>query len=798
MRKIMDLNPGWRYAVHDDDHCNSHHSPIYEPDFDDSSWKIVDVPHDSSVHQGFGPENPSGPRGGSAGCVKCYYNKWIDLTEADCEKEITIEFDGVCRNSNVFVNGKFVGMYPFGYTTFRYRLDDFVHPGRNKLTVEVDNEEQPGSRWYSGTGIYRPVRLILTEKDHFQLDSFVITTPVAEESQALVTVEAVLQNDLASSVLAQVSAELLDAEGQPVAQDKTVRGVAFGGKRKFTFRLPVMQPRRWSHADPYLYTCVLRYEKDGALRDEQTKKVGIRSIAFTPEQGFVINGKQEFLKGVCLHHDNGCLGAIADEDAMRHKIEAVRAMGANAIRTSHNPTSPRFLELCDEYGMYVMEELFDEWIWPKRPAVFRNGQRGRVRIFAYAHLFRDWAERDTRAMICRDRSHPSIVMWSIGNEIDEMAAVEGEQITNQLLNTVHLYDETRPVTAACLGMRDNRFRSPDILDVCGYNYSEDVYAAHREKYPDRVICGSENSTVSFFEERGSYQKFLLCGAQEGVDESGSADPEQQAAMDRSKSDVRFRMDRAERSWQRTKANPFVAGIFLWTGVDYLGETTPEIWPSVSSYYGVIDRALFPKDAFYFYKSQWTDEDVLHILPHWTLPGWEGKQIPVWCYTNCDEVELFVNGKSYGKQTLDQKEHFHLEWPGVPYEPGEVTAIGWRRGRKITARQKTAGEIASVELTLDRESVEPGRLVYGTVRLLDKNGILCPVNGEKVRFEITENLTIAGIDNGSPVFSDFLSDTVPVCGGLARVICRGTAAGEGSITAKLTDRALEAQQKLAVR
>ena len=534
------------------------------------------------------------------------------------------------------------------------------------------------------------------------------------------------------------------------------------------------------------------------MRDEETKKIGIRSIAFTPDRGFIINGKQEFLKGVCLNHDNGCLGAIADEDAMRHKIEAVRAMGANAIRTSHNPTSPRFLELCDEYGMYVMEELFDEWIWPKRPAVFRNDQRGRVRIFAYAHLFRDWAERDTRAMICRDRSHPSIVLWSIGNEIDEMAAVEGEQITNQLLNTVHLYDETRPVTAACLGMRDNHFLSPAILDVCGYNYSEDMYAADRENHPDRVICGSENSTVSFFEERGSYQKFLLCGAQGGVDESVSADPEQQAAMDRSKSDVRGRMDRAERSWQRTKANAFVAGIFLWTGVDYLGETTPEIWPSVSSYYGVIDRALFPKDAFYFYKSQWSDEDVLHILPHWTLPGYEGKTIPVWCYTNCDEVELFVNGKSYGRQTLDHKEHFHLEWPAVIYEPGEVTAVGCRSGRKLTASQKTAGEIAGVELTLDRTMLEQGRLVYGTVRLLDQNGILCPVNGEPVSFAVSGGLKLEGIDNGSPVFSEFLGDTVPVCGGLARVICRGLRPGEAAVTAVLPRSGLTAEVKIIVQ
>ncbi len=798
MRTIIDLNRGWRCSVHNDDTCNSHHSPIYELDFDDSSWETVDLPHDSTVHQGFAAENPSGPRGGYGGCVKCYYSKWIDLTSEDCQREITIEFEGVYRNSNFFVNGTFVGMYPTGYTTFRYRLNDYVRPGRNKLTVEVDNEMQPGSRWYSGTGIYRPVRLILTEKDRFAQDSFVISTPLAEEEQALVQVEAVLRNDLPASVLAQVSAEILDADGNPVAHSARTRAVAFGGERKFTFRIPVPRPRRWSNADPYLYRCVLRYQRDGVTVDQQEKKFGIRSIAFTPEQGFVINGKREFLKGVCLHHDNGCLGAIADEDAMRRKIEAVRAMGANAIRTSHNPASPRFLELCDEYGMYVMEELFDEWIWPKRPGVFRDGHRSRVRIFAYAHLFRDWAEKDVRAMICRDRSHPCIILWSIGNEIDEMKALEGEQITNHLLNTVRLYDETRPVTAACLGMRDNFYLSADMLDVCGYNYSEEMYAADREKYPDRVICGSENASASFFEERGSYRKFLLCGRSGETDTAVSADPEQQAAMDRSKSDVRFRMDRAERSWQLTQANPFVAGIFLWTGVDYLGETTPEVWPSVSSYFGTIDRALFPKDAFYFYKSLWSDEDVLHILPHWTLPGWEGRKIPVWCYTNCDEVELFVNGKSQGRQTLDHREHFHLEWPDVTYEPGEVTAVGYRNGRKLTACQKTAGELASVELTLDREALQTGRLVYGTVRLLDKDGILCPATGEKIRFQTGGSLKIEGIDNGSPVFSDFLSDTVPSCGGLARVICRGLQSGEATVTAALPERNLSASVTLTVR
>ncbi len=788
MKKVITLNKDWKFLEHDlAKDCSFH--PFYRDDFDDSAWVNVTIPHDNSIRTEFKESNLSGARGGYAKTTMCYYNKYFNVDNADLNKRFELEFEGVYMNSTVYVNGEFVGKYPYGYTTFSYDITSLVKEGKNKISVLVDNEVQPASRWYSGTGIYRPVYLHVTEKLYLKRDDFYVTTPIVGEERSVVEVTANVCNEGKESKHFALKFEIKDKSGKIVAEKEVKKSVSYGGSSSVTVQMDINDVYLWCNANPYLYDCSVTVSVDSEKMDELSQKIGVRDIKFTADNGFIINGKREFLKGVCIHHDNGCLGAAAERDAFIKKIEIVKAMGANAIRTSHNPEAPEFLDLCDEYGMYVMEEAFDEWTLGKRPRIFGNVFI-RQPIYAYAVHFNEWAEKDLTAMIKRDRNHPSIVMWSIGNEIEELRHVEGEGLTQFLTNIVKKYDETRPVTMAANGLEAiNKTHSPDIVDVCGYNYAEKFYVAHHKQTPTRPIIGSETASITPFEKRGVYDEFIKMTNEVDYDEDENADPEQMAFNGPVLHDTLSRVVRGEMSWKYHKENPFVAGMFIWTGIDYIGEPTPCTWPSVSSYFAPIDRAMLPKDAFYFYKSVWSDETVLHMLPHWSFgKEMEGKTVPVWSFTNCEEVELFVNGKSYGKKRMDETELYHLMWKDVVFEAGELKAVGYRNGEKVEQVIKTAREVSDYKFTADKDSVKVDELVYVDIILLDKDGNFVPNTDTEVEFNCCNNAELIGIDNGSPEFIGFVDNKLETLSGRAIAVFRALNAGEIELTAnvKMTD------------
>ncbi len=779
MRKQISLNQNWKFAKHvlaD----NESFIPFYRDGYDDSSWSDINVPHDSSIVADFQESNLSGPRGGYAETIQCYYSKHFTLSAEDAAKRVIVEFEGVYMNATYYVNGEIIGVYPYGYTTVRYDISDYVRAGENKISVTVNNEMQPGSRWYSGTGIYRPVNLYITERSYFEKDDIIITTPVVSKEAATVQVDFKIFNEEKTSKAYRVDLDIMDGD-TVVAHQKIDKSVAYQTNTDVLTSFALTNPKLWCNKTPNLYTLVLTLSLGDTVLDTVSVRFGVRSIQYTSEQGFLINGEKEWLKGVCIHHDNGALGAKAYREAFVRKIEVVKAMGANAIRTSHNPEAPEFLDLCDEYGMYVMEEAFDEWQLGKRPRIFGDIFI-RQPIFAYAKYFDDWAEKDLSAMVRRDRNHASIIMWSIGNEIEELRNVEGEGLSQMLINIVHQHDRTRPATAAFNGLAAiNKTECPEILDICGYNYAENFYKDDHAAHPLRCVVGSETASITPFEKRGKYTEFLKIDALRvgvGVD----ADPEQFSAKEGAETWVIPRVVRGENSMIRHMESDYVAGMFIWTGIDYLGEPTPQTWPSISSYFAPIDRALFPKDAFYYYKSCWSDEDVLHILPHWTFDN--VSEVPVWCYTNCDEVELFVNGVSQGKQTMDRTKTLHLEWHNVPYAKGEISAIGYRNGNKVEASVKTAYDLVDFTFTVDKTELAENELCYAEVSLRDAAGTLVPNQDTKVTFSTADNAAFIVCDNGDPEFSDFNANSVDTLAGLARGIFTSTTAGTGTLIASV--------------
>ncbi len=778
MRQHINLNKNWKFMEHNITSNNSY-TTHYMEGFDDSSWSDVNIPHDNSIVSEFKKENPSGPRGGYALTTMCYYNKHFCLTKEEARKRAILEFEGVYMNSKVYVNGKVLGQYPYGYTAFSYDVSNFVREGENCISVIVDNEVQPGSRWYSGTGIYRPVHLHLTEDIYLKTDDIFITTPVVSQEKAVVEVDFKLYNDFSITKRVNIEIDIMD-KGKVVKSQSLDKAVAHNNFGDYKTAITLENPNLWCNANPNLYTAVFKILDNGNLIDEISVRFGVRSIEFSPDQGFIINGKKEMLKGVCIHHDNGCLGAAAYREAFIKKIKIVKEMGANAIRTSHNPEAREFLDLCDEYGMYVMEEAFDEWVAGKRPRIFGDVNI-RQRIFSYAQYFKDWAEKDLSAMIRRDRNHPSIVMWSIGNEIEELRHADGEEIAQMLMNVAHKHDKTRPSTAAFNGLAAiNKTNNPEILDICGYNYAESFYECDHINNPLRCIVGSETASITAFEERGKYEAFLAENKISEEDMGGEIDPEQLSVNDTLNKFVRARIAKGEESMMQHLKCDYIAGMFIWTGIDYIGEPTPHTWPSISSYFAPIDRAFLPKDAFYFYQSSWSDKDVLHILPHWNFDNLD--TVPVWCFTNCEEVELFVNGKSCGKKVLDKAKTLHLEWDNVIYEKGEIKAVGLRNGKTIETVIKTAEAVNNFEFKSENESINAGELFYTDVSLLDENDVFVPNQDIDITFTASGSVSFVACDNGSPKFSDFTANHVQTLSGRAIAVFKAVEVGQGTVVA----------------
>ena len=754
-RKCFDAD--WRFVLADSAH-------MADVDYNDSHWRKLSLPHDWAIEGDFYAGNPSGAGGGALPGGVGWYRKTfsIPLTPSqDGGTSCFIEFDGVYMNSTVYVNGQKVGFRPYGYSSFEYDITDYLKKGENVIAVRVDNSDQPNSRWYSGCGIYRHVWLTQTEHTHVAHWGTYVTSSLSKNNKtATFNVMVEVANKTKDT---QITNILLDAGGKEVAKSNGST-------------LQVKNPHLWTLDNPYIYKVRTEIRVGDKIVDVYETNTGVRSFRFDPKAGFSLNSVPVKINGVCEHHDFGCLGAALNEDALHRKLVKLKAMGVNAIRSSHNPPAPELLNMCDTMGLIVMDESFDMW----RRKKTQND---------YARFFDEWHERDLSDLVKRDRNHPCILMWSIGNEVleqwssadadeltleqanlilnaghDASTLAHGEEMTPNALLTQHLaniikkYDKTRPITAGCNepDPKNHLFKS-GAIDIIGFNYHHQWIKDVPKNFPNKPFIMSES--VSALQTRGYYMMpsdsiyvapkewwmpytdpSFMCSAYDNMHASWSSTHEQ--------------------TWDVVKHTPYVGGQFIWTGFDYIGEPTPYGFPARSSYFGIIDLAGFPKDIYYMYQSEWTNKPVLHLFPHWNwLPG---QEIDMWCYyNNADEVELYVNGKSQGVRRKADSHVYHVSWR-VKYEPGEVKVVARKAAVKngypeIVATQtiKTAGQPDHLRLTTDYKGKTT---TFVNVEVVDKDGNLCPWAENQVFFETTDGLEIIGVDNGSQFSMERFKDT----------------------------------------
>jgi len=717
--------------------------------FDDSKWRTLNLPHDWSIEGEFKEDAITKGPGGYLPAGIGWYRKHLNINSIAKDQQFWIEFDGVYMNSDVWINGQHLGKHPYGYTSIWYDLTPYIKKGENIIAVKVDNSLQPNSRWYSGSGIYRHVWLNTAGPVHVAQWGTYITTPVAESSSATVEVRTTIENKLTVSKNLVLRTVVTNSSGKEVAVVETALTLPSSDKTNVEQSVNVDSPELWSIETPSLYTLKTTLLEGIKPIDNYNSTFGIRKIEFDTDKGFFLNGKHVKMNGVCLHHDAGCLGAAVPDQAWVRRLQLLKDMGCNAIRLSHNPPSPEFLDLCDKMGFLVMDEIFDEWVEKK-------GQVG----FSYHIFFEEWWKSDLVSMIYRDRNHPSIVIWSAGNEVPDQVKENGSETMRKLVEVFHKEDPTRPVTQANdrIAAGDGPAKIPflELQDIVGYNYvdrwnerRELYYSVDRHDHPDWKMIGTENVSVGGL--RGQYSL---------------ATDQSDRRPGRSR-DYRLGMIQAEQLWKFTSVNDYVIGDFMWTGIDYLGEAG---WPNKNSSSGVIDMCGFPKDGYYFYQSQWTDKPMVHLFPHWNWTGNEGKIIPVIVYTNCDTAELFLNGKSYGKKSyvFPQQGHskswngyelpyiapttsdLHLSWD-VPYEPGTLKIVGKKDGKTVIEEVLTTSVPDAIRLTADRKNINADMqdIVNVKVEIVDKNGLVVPTANNAVEFKVEGEGILIGTDNGNP-------------------------------------------------
>jgi len=717
--------------------------------FNDADWRTINLPHDWSIEGEFKEDAITRGAGGYLPTGIGWYRKHFNLASVGKDQQFWIEFDGVYMNSDVWLNGHHLGKHPYGYTSFYYDLTPFIKKGENIIAVRVDNSLQPNSRWYSGSGIYRHVWLNIAGSVHIAQWGTYITTPQVDSSSATISVRTSIENHREVSKNLVLRSVVIKGSGKEVAVVETPVTLTSAGKTDVEQSLKVDSPELWSIETPSIYT-LQSYAVEGTKPiDSYISTFGIRKIEYDTDKGFFLNGKHVKMNGVCLHHDAGCLGTAIPEQSWIRRLQLLKDMGCNAIRTSHNPPAPEFLDLCDKMGFLVMDEIFDEWILKK----------GQV-DFSYHLYFEEWWKSDLLSMIRRDRNHPSIVIWSAGNEVIEQVSETGSEVLQKLVEVFHKEDPTRPVTQANdrIAAGDGPAKLPflELQDIVGYNYvdrwnerRELYYSIDRHDHSDWKMIGTENISVGDIRGQYSIERDL---------------PERGPGRSR---DYRLGMIQAEQLWKFTLVNDYVVGDFMWTGIDYLGEAW---WPSKNSSSGVIDLCGFPKDGYYFYKSQWTREPMVHLFPHWNWEGHEGRVISVIAYTNCDTVELFLNGKSFGKKSyvFPQQGHtkawntytrpyiapttsdLHLTW-GVPYEPGTLKAVGRKNGKIVTEEVHTASRPAAIRLSADKMelSADAWDIVNIKVEIIDENGLTVPDANNLVEFKVEGEGILVGTDNGNP-------------------------------------------------
>ena len=743
--------------------------------FSDAAWRPLDLPHDWAIEGPFdrkiNPHDGSLPFFGVA-----WYRKHFTLPAAAKGKYFSVQFDGAMSNSTVWINGQKVGGRPYGYESFALDLTPYLKFGEeNVLAVRLAPEDQ-SSRWYPGAGIYRNVWLNVTGAARVAQWGTYITTPTVTDAKATVVIRTEVENRGTAEARVTLETAILDAAGKQAGRATNDVTIPAGGKQTVEATVDVANPHRWDLDTPYLYSAASIVREGARQSDRYVTPFGIRTIEYSKDKGFLLNGRQHRFNGVCLHHDLGALGAAVNRRALERQLEIMKSMGVNAIRTSHNPPAPELLELTDRMGLLVMDEAFDMWEIPK----VRNG---------LSKYWKEWYDTDLREFVRRDRNHPSIVMWSIGNEIPEQGRPDGGLLAKKLVDIVHQEDLTRPTTAGFnndVGAIKNELAS--AVDIPAFNYKPTKYAQILKDHPNWIIFASETSSA--VSSRGVYhlpiEKYQKHPSLQLTSYDVIAPPWAYIP------DVEF---------DAQDNNPNVLGEFVWTGFDYLGEPTPYFngfgatandadWPSRSSYFGIVDLAGFPKDRFYLYQSRWTTKPMVHLLPHWNWAGMEGKPIPVMCYTNAEEVELFLNGKSLGRKKRFSEpvelpvgnnagangkfqSKYRLMWQ-VPYAPGTLKAVAYQGGKSIaTTEVKTAGAPARVVLVPDRAAISADGedLSFVTVRVEDKDGNFCPMADNLVKFKLDGPAKIAGVDNGNPATVEpFQADYRRAFNGLALADC----------------------------
>ncbi|MBS1580082.1 MAG: glycoside hydrolase family 2 protein [Bacteroidetes bacterium] len=739
-RNVENFNKDWKFYYADTTDLKNDYK---EENYNDAQWRTLNLPHDWSVELPFAKNNPAAPEGGALPGGIGWYRKTFVVPVTSKNKQIRIEFDGVYRCSEVWVNGHRLGFRPNGYISFQYNLTPYIKFGeKNSIVVKVDNSKQMNSRWYSGSGIYRNVRLVTTNNIAVAHWGSFVTTPKTSSAQATVNIQLSLNNTTKNNANVITVNTIYDVQGNVVAK-KTINNILLKENEttKVEDELIVKQPVLWSIEKPVLYKVVSQIIQNGKIVDSYTTSIGIRSFYFDANKGFFLNNKPLKILGVCNHHDLGCLGAAINYRAIERQLEILKSFGCNAIRTSHNPPAPELLELCDKMGFIVMDEAFDMWKIAKTEYDY--------------HLYWDeWHKKDLEDQILRDRNHPSVFMWSIGNEIPEQEHSSGTSIATELVGIVKNLDTTRAIVDA----NDRPFPSKNYIlksnmfDLVGYNYHHSLYKSFPDSFPNKKFIASE--TTSGLETRGEY--FFPSDSIRVWPPQHKKGEDRNSGMNADFTVSAYDNTRApwssthEQTWKIIKKYPYLSGMFIWTGFDYLGEPTPYTWPAKSSYFGIVDLAGFPKDVYYMYQSEWTNKDVLHILPHWNWK--QGDSVDVWAYYNhADEVELFVNGKSAGIRKK-QGDDLHVMWR-VLYEAGNIKAVSRKNGQVVLSKQiNTAGEAAQIELTADRKIINANGedMSFITVRILDKDGNLVPKADNLINFTINGEAFIAGVDNGNPV------------------------------------------------
>ena len=728
---------------------------------DKSRWENVTVPHDWAISGPFSRDNDlqrvaveqngekeetlkTGRTGGLPFIGKGSYRTQFEVPDT-AGRAYTLVFDGAMSNARVSVNGKEVAVWPYGYNSFYVDLANAdLRPGVNELSVDLENYEK-ASRWYPGAGLYRNVHLVSTDRVHIPVWGTYVTTPRVGSDYASVSLDlriagAIQKEEWPYGEKITVNTVIYDPAGKEVASDRSDY-IARGQGMKQNFL--VDHPQLWSPDSPSLYKAVTTLSADGRELDSYTTRFGIRSLEYIPQKGFFLNGEKTKFKGVCNHHDLGPLGTAVSKAALRHQIELLKDMGVNAIRTSHNMPAPELVELCDEMGMMLMIEPFDDWGFrPKSP----NG---------YGSMFAEWAEKDITNMVEHYRNSPSVVMWSIGNEVPSQWGPTGIEELEMLQGLIHRLDPTRPVTCGMdqIGsVLDNGFAA--ALDIPGFNYKPQHYDSIYSRLPQQLVLGSE--TASTVSSRGVYHFPVKFPGPDGHNTVVHPD-NQSSSYDVETCDW---SNIPDLDFARDDDHDWVIGQFVWTGFDYLGEPSPydtDAWPSHSSYFGIIDLASLPKDRYYLYRSKWNEkEPTLHILPHWNWTGREGEITPVFVYTDSPKAELFINGKSQGvreKNDSTVQNRYRLMWNETRYEPGEVKVVAYNADGSVAGEKsvRTAGKPDHLVLTPNRRTMDADGedLVYITVQVADKEGNIVPADSREVRFSAKGAGRFRATANGDP-------------------------------------------------